>query len=298
MTEAATLSPGSIPPSDSSTDEQWTTVITAERGWFDLRLKELWRYKYLIWLFVWRDFVAVYKQTILGPLWYIIQPLFTTLTFTIIFGKVAKLPTDGIPQFLFYLSGTVIWGYFAMCLTKTSNTFVENAGIFGKVYFPRLVVPISVVISCLIHFTIQFMVFLGFLGFFYWRGAPVQPSYWVLLTPLLLICLAGLGLGFGIVVSSLTTKYRDLAHLVGFGTQLWMYATPVIYPLSVAPEKWRWLIALNPLAPVIEFFRFAFLGVSTLSPVYLLYTAGFMVVILLAGILLFNKVEATFMDTV
>lgn len=294
------MTDNSIPATspESASDEQWTTIITAERGWFDLKLDQLWHYRYLIQLFVWRDFVAVYKQTILGPLWYIIQPLMTTLTFTLIFGKIAKLPTDGLPTFLFYLSGNVVWGYFSACLASTSQTFIRNEGIFGKVYFPRLAVPISVVISCLINFGIQFLIFLAFLGYFLLSGTPVNPNLWILLTPVLLLMLAGLGLGFGIIVSSMTTRYRDLNHLVTFGVQLWMYATPVIYPISVAPEQYRWLIMLNPLAPILECFRYAFLGQGSHDLLPLAYSFGFMIFVLGIGIVLFNKVEATFMDTV
>ncbi len=206
-------------------DDSWTLIIEPQRGWLDLRLRDLWRARDLIQLFVWRDFVSVYKQTILGPLWYLIQPLLTTIVFTVIFGRIAALPTDGLPQFLFYLSGTVIWGYFAECLNKTSLTFITNAHLFGKVYFPRLAVPVSILISNLIAFGIQFLLFGAFTIYYVVIGAPVTPSWWILLTPVLLLIMAGLGLGFGIIVSSLTTRYRDLRFLVAFGVQLWMYAT-------------------------------------------------------------------------
>jgi len=280
------------------TDDHWTMIIRPQRNWFDLRLGELWRYRDLIRLFVWRDFVSVYKQTILGPLWYLIQPLLTTLVFTVIFGRIANLPTDGLPQFLFYLSGTVIWGYFAECLNKTSNTFVANATLFGKVYFPRLAVPVSVLISSLVAFAIQFLLFLGFVAYYWLVGAQVQPNLWVLITPLLLFIMAGLGLGFGIIVSSLTTRYRDLRFLVSFGVQLWMYATPVIYPVSSIPERFRPLIQANPLTPIVEAFRYAFLGAGTVSTVNLAYSFGFMLIVMAVGILIFNRIEATFMDTV
>ena len=278
--------------------ENWTTIIGPQRDWFDLRLGELWRYRDLIVLFVRRDFVAVYKQTILGPIWHLIGPLLTTITFTVIFGKIARLPTDGLPQFLFYMSGTVVWSYFAACLTSTSGTFIANAGIFGKVYFPRLVVPLSVLLSRLVAFGIQFAQFLIFLAYFVLAGSTVQPNWWILLTPVLLIMMAGLSLGFGIIISSLTTRYRDLQYLVTFGTQLLMYATPVIYPLSAIPDKYRWLILVNPMTPIVETFRFAFLGAGTVNITHLVYSFGFMLGILAIGILIFTRVERTFMDTV
>jgi lipopolysaccharide transport system permease protein len=279
-------------------DDNWTMIIHTQRNWLDLRLGELWHYRDLIRLFVWRDFVSVYKQTILGPLWYLIQPLLTTITFTVIFGNIAGLPTDGLPQFLFYMSGTVIWSYFATCLNKTSETFITNAHLFGKVYFPRLAVPVSVLISSLVAFVIQFLLFLSFMTYFWLVGSDVQPNLWVLITPLLLLMMAGLGLGFGIIVSSLTTRYRDLRFLVAFGVQLWMYATPVIYPVSSIPERFRPLIQANPLTSVVETFRYAFLGAGTVNVLNLLYTFGFMLVVLITGILIFNRIEATFMDTV
>ncbi len=277
--------------------DDWTTVIRPYRGWFDLRLGELWQYKYLIWIFVWRDFSAAYRQTVLGPLWFLLQPLLTTLVFTFIFGQVAKLPTDGHPQVLFYFSGTIVWGYFAMCFTKTSGTFVDHAGLFGKVYFPRLVTPVSVVISNVVHFVIQFSCFLVLTAAFLGLGALAPIGAGGLLLPVFLFILAGLGLGFGIIVSSLTTRYQDLRHLVQFGTQLWMYATPVVYPLSLAPEKYRWLILLNPITPVVEAFRQAFLG-GTIAYGHLGYSIVMMFVVLGIGLILFNRVEATFIDTV
>lgn len=278
--------------------EDWSLVIRPQRTWFDVRLGELWQYRDLIGLFVRRDFVSVYKQTILGPLWYLIQPLLTTLTFTIIFGQIASLPTDGQPQFLFYLSGTVIWSYFATCLKKTSNTFINNANLFGKVYFPRLAVPVSILLSSLVSFGIQLALFIGFLLLYAARGAAVHPNSWLLALPLLLFLLAGLSLGFGIIISALTTRYRDLQQLVTFGIQLLMYATPVIYPVSSIPENLRWIILANPLTPIIEAFRYAFLGAGTVSPIQLIYSSIFMMVILFLGLLIFNRVEATFMDTV
>jgi lipopolysaccharide transport system permease protein len=278
--------------------ENWSLVIRPQRNLFDLRLGELWKYRDLTWLFVRRDFVSVYKQTILGPLWFIIQPILTTLTFTVIFGRIAHLPTDGLPQFLFYMSGTVVWTYFSDCLNKTSNTFITNSQLFGKVYFPRLTVPISVLISTLIAFVIQFVLFLCFMLYFWLNGSAIKPNLWILFTPVLVLMMAGLGLGFGIIVSSLTTRYRDLRFLVTFGVQLWMYATPVIYPVSSIPERFRILIQANPITPIVETFRYAFLGAGTANILNLLYSAGFMLVVLAIGILLFNRIEATFMDTV
>jgi lipopolysaccharide transport system permease protein len=278
--------------------ETWDLIIEPKRGLLDLHLADLYRYRDLVLLFVRRDFVAVYKQTILGPLWYLIQPLLTTITFTVIFGNIAQLPTDGLPQFLFYMSGTVIWTYFADCLTKTSNTFVNNAQLFGKVYFPRLAVPVSILLSNLITFAIQFTFFLAFMGFFALTGADLRPNWWILISPVLIFMMAGLGLGFGIIISSLTTKYRDLRFLVQFGVQLLMYATPVIYPVSSIPARFQPLIQANPMTPIVEAFRYAFLGAGSFNPMNLLYSFGFMVVVVIIGTVIFNRVEATFMDTV
>jgi len=246
-------------------------------------------------------FVAVYKQTVLGPLWFFIQPIFTTLIFTVIFGQLASIPTDGLPQVLFYMCGITCWNYFAECLTKTSNTFVGNANIFGKVYFPRLVLPLSIIISNLLKFGIQFLLFLCFLLYYYLNDAAIQPNIYMLTLPLLLLLMAGLGLGFGILISSLTTKYRDLQFLVIFGVQLFMYATPVVYPLSLAKEKlgeYSWIVIANPMTSVIEAMKFAFLGQGDFNWFYLGYSFGFMTILLAVGIVVFNKVEQTFMDTV
>ena len=278
--------------------ENWSLVIRPQRAWWDLHLGDLWRYRDLVWMFVWRDFVAYYKQTILGPLWYLIQPILTTVVFTVIFGNIAQLSTDGLPPFLFYLAGNTVWTYFSASLTSTSNTFTGNAGLFGKVYFPRLAMPLSVVISQIISFGIRFLVFLGFLIYFMLSGSDVHPNWWILSLPILLLIMAGLGLGLGIIVSSLTTKYRDLQQLVTFGVQLLMYGTPVIYPLSSITGGWRWLILANPMTPVVEVFRLAFLGTSAMSPIYLLYSLVFMFLVLLIGVLIFNRVENNFMDTV
>lgn len=278
--------------------DDWTTVIRPVSRWFDLNLKELWRYRDLIGLFVRRDFISAYKQTILGPLWFLLQPLLTTLVFTVIFGKIAQIPTDGMPPMLFYLAGIVSWNYFSSCMTSTANTFVSNAGIFGKVYFPRLAVPVSVVIVNLASFGIQLLLFLGLVAYFKMRGAPIYPSRQVVLAPLLVVHIAVLGLGVGLIVSSLTAKYRDLAFVVGFGTQLWMFATPIVYPMSQVPREWQWLIALNPMAVVVETFRSAFLGGAAVRLDLLALSAAISLLILCAGVILFNRIERTFMDTV
>lgn len=279
-------------------EEKWDLIIEPKRRWWELQLHEVWRYRDLVFMFVRRDFVAQYKQTILGPLWFLIQPLLTSVVFTVIFGNIANLPTDGVPQFLFYLSGTVVWNYFANCLKSTSDTFITNANIFGKVYFPRLVMPISVVISNIITFLIQFVMFLAFLAYYMKIGAQVQPTSAALLLPVLILLMAGLGLGFGIIISSLTTKYRDLRFLVAFGVNLWMYVTPVIYPKSTIPESLRWIADLNPLTPIVETFRTIFLGIGVLDWGALAYSAGCMLLVFIIGVLLFNHVEKTFIDTV
>lgn len=277
---------------------EWTTIIKPRTGWFDINLRELWRYRDLIKIFVYRDFVVYYKQTILGPIWFLIKPLFTTLVFTLVFSNIAKIPTDTIPPMLFYMAGTVTWNYFSSCLNSTSNTFVSNQQIFGKVYFPRMVVPISVVISQLVQFAIQFLLFTALYVYFLMRGAPVALNAYLLLLPMLVVQMAALGLGFGMIVSSLVTKYRDLTFLMEFGVQLWMYATPIVYPVSQIPAQWRTLYSLNPMVSVVELFRQAFFGVSTFSwsmySVSLLVTAG----VLFCGVVIFSRVEKSFMDTV
>ena len=279
-------------------EENWTTIIKPKTGWFDINLKELIQYKDLIVMFVKRDFKTMYKQTILGPLWIIINPLLTTLMFTVVFGNIANIPTDGMPQIVFYMLGTTVWTYFSSCLTKTSSTFTGNAAIFGKVYFPRLVTPISTVISGLINFGVQFLMFLGFMAYFMIKGSPIEPNLWILITPLLLVQLAALALGFGIIISSMTTKYRDLAVLVTFGVQLWMYATPVVYPASQIGGKLKTLMMLNPVSPIVESFRYAFLGSGSIPWNYLGISVVTTLVVLFAGVVLFSRVEKTFMDTV
>lgn len=287
------------PSPDLSPEDHWDLRIRPHTNWLDLHLADVWRYRDLLWMFVRRDFVSVYKQTILGPLWFFIQPLFTTIVFTVIFTGVAKVPTDGMPPMLFYLAGMTPWNYFATCLNKTSNTFVANAGIFGKVYFPRLIVPLSIVASNIIQFGIQFLLFLGLFIYYIATGSALNP-HWALiplLVPALIVLMAALGLGTGIVVSSLTTKYRDFTFLLAFGIQLMMYATPIIYPLSVIPEQYRWLIQLNPMTAPIETFRALFLG-GPIPWSGLGLSLGITTVLLFLGIIVFNKVEKTFMDTV
>lgn len=278
--------------------EQWDLVLQPRTVWFDLHLQDLWRYRDLIFLFVKRDFVTFYKQTVLGPLWYIIQPVLTTIVFTIIFGKLAQVSTDGTHPFLFYLAGNVAWGYFSGCLIGTSNTFVKNASIFGKVYFPRLTVPVSVVIINLVKFGIQFALFLGFYIYFIARGLPIRPTLFILLLPVLILQMAVLSLGSGILVSSLTTKYRDLTYVMTFAIQLWMYASSVIIPASSVPKRFLPIYMLNPMASVIELFRYAFLGKGVVNSTYIGVSWAVTLFILCLGTTLFNRIEKSFMDTV
>lgn len=279
--------------------EEWTTIIKPTKSWWDIDLKEMWQYRDLLFLLVKRDFVAFYKQTILGPIWIFIQPILTTIMFLIVFGRIARLSTDGIPPILFYLAGVTCWSYISECLTKTSDTFITNASIFGKVYFPRLVIPTSIIISNLVRFGIQFLLFLAAWIYFYNKpGTGLKPNIYIGLVPVLILLMALLSLGFGIIFSSLTTKYRDLRFLLTFGVQLMMYATPVVYPLSMASEKYKWLILANPYSSLIETFRYAFTGSGTFSWVNLGYSAGCTVFVMLVGVLIFNRVERTFMDTV
>jgi lipopolysaccharide transport system permease protein len=281
-------------------DEKWDLVIEPKSRLFDLKLKEALNYSDLLVLFVKRDFKAQYKQTILGPLWHFIQPIFTTIVFVVVFSNIADIPTDGIPPVLFYLSGLTIWNYFSNCLNSTSNTFVANAGIFGKVYFPRIIIPLSSILSNFVKFSIQFLMLVTvYLYFIIQESMVVNIGWGIFFLPLLLIILAGLGLGTGIVISSLTTKYRDFTVLIGFAVQLLMYATPVVYPLSFIGEKsYRWFIIWNPLTPIIEAFRFALFSQGTISIYSILYSFIFMIGVLVIGLLAFSKVERSFMDTV
>jgi len=278
--------------------ENWTTVIEPRTGLLRLNIGDLWRYRDLVKMFIRRDFVTFYKQTILGPLWFVIQPLFTAAMFTFIFGRVANISTDGIPHMLFYMAGIINWSYFSDCLTKTSDTFIANAGVFGKVYFPRLTVPVSVVITNLIRYAIQYSIFVIAYFIFIYRGTELNSNWFMVFTPVLILYMALMSLGFGIWISSLTTKYRDLRFALPFFVQLWMYATPVVYPLSLIPEKYKMIIALNPMVPVIEIFRYAYLGAGTINEKTIFLSIGITFFILVTGIILFNRIEKTFMDTV
>jgi lipopolysaccharide transport system permease protein len=279
-------------------DQEWTTVFKPKGRWLNINLSELLHYKDLIGLFIRRDFVAIYKQTILGPMWFVVQPLVTTVVFTVIFGRVAKLSTEGVPQLLFYFSGNLMWSYFQSTLIKTSSTFDSNASVFGKVYFPRLTVPLSVLIVGFISFAIQFAVFIIMYAYYMFQGLVTPPGWDVLIIPVLLLYVALLSLGVGILVSSLTTRYRDLKYLLSFGTRLWMYATPIVYPLSMVPAEWRWVFILNPMTFVVETFRSVCFGVGGMNVGEIAIGAGIVVGILFAGILVFGRVERTFMDTV
>jgi lipopolysaccharide transport system permease protein len=281
------------------TDKTWDIEIKPQKKLFDFKLEELWRYRDLVELFVKRDFVAIYKQTILGPIWFFIQPIFTTIVFMIVFGRVAKIPTDGIPSYLFYMAGILNWNYFAECLNKTSNTFTTNSHIFGKVYFPRLIVPLSIVISNLITYAIQFMLFIILFVYSISKQSYIYHfSEKILLLPLIVMQIALLGFGVGIVVSSLTTKYKDLSFAVVFGVQLGMYATPIAYPISSVPDKWLWLYYLNPMASVIEIFRAMFFDLNNIN--WQQYGVSWILTIfvLFFGISLFTRIEKSFMDTV
>jgi len=281
--------------------DYWDLEIVPESNMLDLKLQDIWRYRDLLILLVRRDFVSFYKQTILGPLWFFIQPLFTTIIYTFIFGNLAAISTDGLPQPLFYLAGITAWNYFADCLTKTSSVFTANAGLFGKVYFPRLIVPLSIVVSNLIRFGVQMCLFLLMMAYYATKGANLHPNISLLLFPFLLLLMAMLGLGLGMIISAMTTKYRDLSFLVTFGIQLMMYLTTVIYPLSVVKAKYphyQWLLEYNPMTSIIEAFRYGFLGRGTFTAASLAITTGVTLVILLTGIIVFNRVERDFIDTV
>ncbi len=286
-------------------NENWTTVIKPRTGLFEVNLKEIWDYRDLLTLFVKRSITVQYKQTILGPLWWIIQPALTVIMYMVVFGGIAGIPTDGVPQPLFYLGGICMWQYFSSCLTGTSNTFVVNSGIFGKVYFPRLIMPLSKVISNLVRFGIQVGLFVIVYIYYAVIGQAPSPNWYLLLAPVLVVMMAGLALGFGIVVSSMTTKYRDLQVLFSFVVQLWMYGTPIVYPLSQVAGKEKWgidlvtVMCLNPVTPIIETFKYGALGAGEfIGWGWLAYSFGFMVVVLALGVLIFNKVQKSFMDTV
>ncbi len=281
--------------------EKWDFIIENKSNPFSLELKEVWRYRDLLTMYVKRDIITFYKQTILGPLWFVIQPVFTTLMFMFVFGGIAGISTDGIPQAVFYLSGLVCWNYFSDCLTKCSDTFNANQQIFGKVYFPRLIVPLSITVSNLIKMAIQFALFLVVYIYYYITLDSFHINPTILLFPLLILMLGGLGLGFGLIISSMTTKYRDLRFLISFGVQLWMYITPVIYPLSVMKNNYShymWVIVANPLTSILETFKYGFTGVGVFNWGYLAYSFIFTVVTLLLGIVTFNRVQKNFMDVI
>jgi lipopolysaccharide transport system permease protein len=290
---------------NNSINSEWLYTISPKNKLIDLNFKEIWRYRDLLFLFVKRDIITVYKQTILGPLWYIIQPLFTTITFTLIFNNLADIPTgDGIPSFLFNLAGLSSWSYFSSCLTGTSNTFSANQGIFGKVYFPRVITPLSIVVSNLVRYSINLLVFIGFCMYFVFftdKASAVSPNLALILFPILVFFMALLGLGFGMIISSFTTKYRDLTYLVGFGVQLLMYGSAVMYPLSYFQEKlpeYAWLVAYNPVTTFIELFRFMTLGVGEFSVGLFLYAGFLSLLFFIIGLIFFNRTQKSFIDTV
>lgn len=283
---------------DTIQSEDWNLVIKGHTSLFDLKFNDVWRYRDLLWMFVKRDFVSFYKQTVLGPLWFFIQPLFTTIVFTFVFGNLAKISTDGLPQQLFYLSGITAWNYFSDCLTKTSTVFRDNASIFGKVYFPRLIMPLSIVVSNLVRFMVQLLLLIVMMVYFAVQGANFHVTYAILFFPLLVILMALLGLGLGLIITAMTTKYRDLSFLVTFGVQLLMYGTTVIYPLSSAPEKYKFIIELNPMTGIIEAFRYAFLGKGEFTVWSISYSVIVTLVVLFLGVIIFNKTEKNFVDTI
>jgi lipopolysaccharide transport system permease protein len=280
-------------------DAGWDIIIEPQANLLDIKIKDVWHYRDLLFLFVKRDITAQYKQTVLGPLWHFIQPIFTTIVFVMVFGKIANIPTDGIEPVLFYMSGITIWNYFSACLNATSGTFIANAGIFGKVYFPRLVIPLSTVMSNMIKFGIQFLLLIIVIIYFGLDNGQFYFGISWLLVPVLVLMMAAMGLGAGIIISSLTTKYRDFTVLIGFGVQLLMYAAPVAYPLSYLKNKsFINVIKYNPLTPVVESFRFALFGKGSVDTMHLVYSGSFIVIVLFIGLLIFSKVERTFMDTV
>ena len=277
--------------------QEWDLVIKGHTSLFDVRLKDVWHYRDLLFLFVKRDFVTVYKQTILGPLWFFVQPLLTTLTFTVIFGSIAQLSTDGSPKIIFYMAGITLWNYFSNCLTSVAGVFTANASIFGKVYFPRLIMPLTIVISNLMKFGVQFILFLCFVTYFVLQE-QIHPNLYILLMPLIILLMALIAMGVGLVLTAMTAKYKDLSQLITFGVQLFMYVTPVIYPSSSIPEDYKWIVNLNPLVSLFDYMRYAYLGIGQFSVWSLLYPTLFSFVILALGILVFNKTQKTFIDTV
>lgn len=279
-------------------NEHPTYYINSKQSVFSLNLHEVWEYRDLLLMLMKRDFITFYKQTILGPLWFIVQPLLTTSIYVVLFGNIAKLSTDGMPQVLFYLSGITIWNYFSESLTKTSTVFTSNAGMFGKVYFPRLIMPLSIVASALMKFAVQFGIFIVVLLYYVIFTDTVHPNWWILLTPVLILLMAMFALGMGMIFSSMTTKYKDLTFLLAFGTQLFMYVTPVVYPISALPEKFKFLAYFNPLSSIFECFRYAYLGAGSFDLMSLMISAVVIMILLVVGTVIFNKVEKSFMDTV
>ena len=279
-------------------NEDWDVILKPKRKLLDLNLKSLWRYRDLLFLFVKRDIIIIYKQTILGPLWFFIQPVMTTIIYIFVFGNIAKLPTDGLPQPIFYLSGIIMWNYFSECFLRTSDTFTQNAGVFGKVYFPRLITPISLLISNVLKFLIQLALLFAFCIYYWSSGLDINIQPEIVIFPILILLLALTGVGFGLIFSSLTTKYKDLKFLIAFGVQLIMYATPVIYPMSTLPSNIQNILWWNPLTHIIEAFKFAFLGAGSFDVNGLIYSTFFALVVLFFGIIIFNKTEKSFMDTV
>jgi lipopolysaccharide transport system permease protein len=281
-----------------SDQQTWTEEIKSQNTLFLINFKEVWHYRDLLLMLVKRDYVTFYKQTILGPIWFFIQPLMTTVVYLVLFGQIAKLSTDGAPQIAFYLAGITIWNYFSEALTKTSTVFKDNASLFGKVYFPRLIMPLSIVCSGLMKFAIQFGLFIVVVLYFTFVNPKIHPNLWVLITPFLVLLMATFALGLGMVFSSLTTKYKDLVFLLSFGIQLFMYATPVVYPTSAMPTKFAWLLHINPLTGIFECFRYAYLGTGSFQPIDLLLSTILIGILFFIGIVIYNKVEKSFMDTV
>ena len=279
-------------------EQIWTEEIKSQDSLFSVNLKEVWHYRDLLLMLVKKDYVTFYKQTVLGPIWFFIQPILTTMMYVLLFGQIAKLSTDGSPQMAFYLSGITIWNYFSEALTKTATVFKDNAAMMGKVYFPRLIMPLSIIVSGLMKFAIQFGLFIVVVLYYTFVEKSIHPNIWVMATPFLLLLMAAFSLGLGMIFSSLTTKYKDLVFLLTFGIQLFMYATPVVYSMASIPEKYQWMINANPLTGIFECFRYGFLGSGSFEPSSLLFSTGITIVILVIGVVIFNKVEKSFMDTV
>jgi len=282
----------------SDSKQVWTEEIKSHSSIFSVNFREVWHYRDLLLMLVKKDYVTFYKQTILGPIWFFIQPILTTLIYVLIFGKIAKLSTDGAPQIAFYLSGVTIWNYFSESLTKTSTVFRDNAAVLGKVYFPRLIMPLSIVVSGLMKFAIQFALFIAVVMYYTFAENTLHPNIWILATPFLVLLMAAFSLGLGMIFSSLTTKYKDLVFLLTFGIQLFMFATPVVYPVTSIPADRQWIVNLNPLTGIFECFRYGFLGTGSFTPETLIMSTGIIALILVLGVLIFNKVEKSFMDTV